>query len=100
MTRSNVFITGFSGAGKTTIGRESARLLGWTFVDTDDEIVASLGMAIEEIFSRHGEDEFRRIERETLERVARADGQIVSTGGGIIMDERNRAVMEANGVVV
>ena len=100
MTRSNVFITGFSGAGKTTIGRETARLLGWTFVDTDDEIVASQGMAIEDIFSRHGEDEFRRIERETLERVARADRQIVATGGGIIMDERNRAVMEANGVVV
>ena len=100
MTRSNVFITGFSGAGKTTIGRETAGLLGWTFVDTDDEIVASQGMAIEDIFSRHGEDEFRRIERETLERVARADRQIVATGGGIIMDERNRAVMEANGVVV
>ena len=69
-------------------------------MDTDDEIVASQGMAIEEIFSRHGEDEFRRIEREILQRVARADRQIVSTGGGIIMDERNRAVMEANGVVV
>ena len=100
VTRPNVFITGFSGAGKTTIGREAAGLLGWTFVDTDDEIVASQGMAIEEIFSRHGEDGFRRIERETIERVARADRQVVSTGGGIIMDERNRAVMEANGVVV
>ena len=69
-------------------------------MDTDDEIVASQGLAIEEIFSRHGEDEFRRIERDTLQRVARADQQVVSTGGGIIMDERNRAVMEANGVVV
>ena len=69
-------------------------------MDTDDEIVASQEMTIEEIFSRHGEDEFRRIERGALERVARADKQIVSTGGGIIMDERNRAVMEANGVIV
>ena len=75
-------------------------MLGWTFVDTDDEIVASQGMEIEDIFSRCGEDEFRRIERLTLARVARADRQVVSTGGGIIMDERNRAVMEANGVVV
>ena len=69
-------------------------------MDTDDEIVASRGMAIEDIFDRYGEDEFRRIERLTLERVARAEKQVVSTGGGIIMDERNRAVMEANGVVV
>ncbi|MYA62310.1 MAG: hypothetical protein F4X94_07035, partial [Dehalococcoidia bacterium] len=64
-------------------------------MDTDDEIVTSQGMAIEDIFSRYGEDEFRRIERRTLERVARAERQVVSTGGGIIMDERNRAVMEA-----
>ncbi len=100
MTRSNIFITGFSGSGKTTIGRETARLLGWTFVDTDDRIVASQGRPIEDIFARYGEDEFRRVERQTLERVARADKQVVSTGGGVIMDERNRAVMEANGVVV
>lgn len=69
-------------------------------MDTDDEIVASQGMAIEDIFSRYGEDEFRRIERSALQRVARAENQVVSTGGGIIMDKRNRTVMEANGVVV
>ena len=57
-------------------------------------------MAIEDIFSRHGEEEFRRIERETLETVARSRHQVVSTGGGIIMDERNRAVMDCAGVVV
>ena len=56
-------------------------------------------MAIEEIFSRYGEDEFRRIERSTLRRVAGGENQVVSTGGGIVMDERNRAVMEASGVV-
>ena len=57
-------------------------------------------MAIEDIFSRHGEEEFRRIERETLETVARSRHQVVSTGGGIIMDERNRAMMDRAGVVV
>ena len=63
-------------------------------------IVESQGMAIEDIFSRFGEDEFRRIERETLAAIARGDKQVVSTGGGVIMDERNRAVMDAHGVVV
>ena len=57
-------------------------------------------MAIEDIFARYGEDEFRRIERETLASVARSQQQVVSTGGGIIMDERNRAVMDDYGVVV
>ena len=96
----NVFVTGFSGTGKTTTGHEVARLLGWTFVDVDDEIVASTGMVIEDIFSQHGEEEFRRLERETLSQIARADRQVVSTGGGTVMDERNRATMEASGVVV
>ena len=96
----NIFLTGFSGCGKTTVGREAARLLGWAFVDTDDEIVAAEGVAIEDIFRERGEDEFRRIERETVARVAARDNQVVSTGGGVIMDARNRAVMEANGVVV
>ena len=63
-------------------------------------IVESTGMAIEDIFAQHGEDEFRRIERETLASVARSHRQVVSTGGGIIMDERNRAVMDDSGVIV
>ena len=96
----NVFITGFSGTGKTATGHEVARLLGWTFVDMDDEIVASTGMAIEAIFEKHGEEEFRRLERETLARISCAGCQVVSTGGGVIMDERNRATMESSGVVV
>ena len=96
----NVFITGFSGTGKTTTGHEVARLLGWTFVDMDDEIVASTGTAIEDIFKQHGEEGFRRLERETLSQISRADRQVVSTGGGTIMDERNRATMDSSGVVV
>lgn len=98
--QNNIFITGFSGCGKTTVGREAARVLGWAFVDTDDEIVASEGAAIEDIFRERGEDEFRRVERETLARVAAGENQVVSTGGGVIMDARNRAVMEAGGVIV
>ena len=96
----NVFVTGFSGTGKTTTGHEVARLLGWTFVDVDDEIVASTGVAIKDIFRQHGEEKFRRLERETLAKIARADSKVVSTGGGTIMDERNRATMESSGVVV
>ena len=98
--QNNIFITGFSGSGKTTVGREAARLLGWAFADTDDEIVASEGVAIEDIFRDRGEDAFRDIEREALARVAARDGQVVSTGGGAVMDARNRAVMEASGVIV
>ena len=98
--KSNIFITGFSGSGKTTVGREVARRLGWRFVDTDDEIVRIAGKSVEAIFEDGGEDHFRRLERESLEAVSNGDRQVVSTGGGIIMDDGNRRVMKCNGAVV
>jgi shikimate kinase/3-dehydroquinate synthase len=98
--KANIFITGFSGSGKTTVGKEVARRLGWRFVDTDDEIVRLAGVPIAAIFAEKGEPRFRELEREALVVVASGERQVVSTGGGIIMDERNRRVMEENGVVV
>ena len=74
--------------------------MGWRFVDTDDLIVESEGVAIERIFAERGEAEFRRIERETLARAAESSAQVVSTGGGLPMDARNREIMERSGVVV
>ena len=55
----NIFITGFSGTGKTTTARSLARSLGWRFVDTDDEIVDQAGKPIEDIFNQDGEQGFR-----------------------------------------
>ena len=98
--RSNIFITGFSGSGKTTVGEQVAQRLGWPFVDTDDEIVAAGGKSIEDIFSEMGEAEFRKREHERLTALCERECQVVSTGGGMIMDERNRGLMEHNGIVV
>ena len=96
----NIFLTGFMGTGKTSVGREVARRLGRRFVDVDDEIVAAQGRSIEAIFDSDGEDEFRRIERERLAEVCRRDEQVVSTGGGVPEDDGNRRIMEENGFVV
>ncbi len=93
-------MTGFSGSGKTTVGRIAARLLGWAFVDLDDEIEQTAGLAIEEIFARYGEAHFRRLERERLAAACERDMQVVSTGGGIVVDWRNRRAMERAGAVV
>ena len=96
----NIFITGFSGSGKTTTGREVARTLGWRFVDIDEEIVAAAGRSIEEIFSRGGEGAFRDLEHDRLAEVCRGRDQVVSTGGGVVAFERNRRLMSESGLVV
>ena len=98
--KSNIFVTGFSGSGKTTVGRVVARRLGWRFVDNDEEIVRAAGMSIEAIFAEMGESHFRELERQCLTVLCQGDQQVVSTGGGIVTDEANRNLMERNGVIV
>ncbi len=100
MNPSNIYITGFSGTGKTTVSRFVADRMGWRLVDTDDEIVRTAGRSIEDVFRSDGESRFREMEREALSIVAEGERQVVSTGGGIVMDERNRRVMEGSGVVL
>ncbi len=96
----NIFITGFSGSGKTTTGREVARTLGWRFVDVDEEIVAAAGRPIDEIFAQDGEDAFRDLEHASLAEVCGGEEQVVSTGGGLVAFDRNRGLMGESGIVV
>ena len=97
--KSNIFITGFSGSGKTTVGRIVAQQLGWRFVDIDEVISGGEGTSIEAIFSTLGERHFRRLERDRLSSAAQGTEQVISTGGGVPVDMRNRRVMESNGLV-
>ena len=96
----NIFLTGFSGTGKTTIGREAARILGWRFVDLDERIEADAGMSIDAIFAAHGEPHFRALEARTLLDACGDERQVVSTGGGIAESADNRDAMMGNGAVV
>ena len=96
----NIYLTGFSGSGKTTVGKQVAAMTGWTYRDTDDEIVAATGRAIQDIFREDGEAAFRRLERGVLESVSEGERQVVSTGGGIVLDERNRRTMDSTGIIV
>ena len=96
----NIYLTGFSGSGKTTVGKQVAAMTGWTYRDTDDEIVAATGRAIEDIFREDGEAAFRKLERSVLESVSQGEIQVISTGGGIVLDEGTRRTMDATGIIV
>ena len=75
----NIFITGFSGTGKTSIGEIVSKKSGWDFIDTDNEIVNSTGLSISEIFEKKGEDYFRKKETEVLKNISARKFQIIST---------------------
>ena len=96
----NIILIGFSGTGKTLVGKEVARLLGWDFVDTDQEIEEAAGKPVHRIFAEEGEAEFRDREKTALRAACEGERRVVSTGGGSPVDEENRATMLSQGVVV
>ena len=89
----NVYITGFSGSGKSTSGKELAQLLERDFVDMDSEIEKLQNESIPSIFTNHGEPFFRSIETGLLDSISRKTDQIVSTGGGVPTIPKNVKIM-------
>lgn len=88
-TKTNIALIGFMGAGKTTIGRNLAKKINFTFVDTDDEIESRAKMSISEIFELHGEEYFRKIESEALNSVLSRENIVIATGGGVVKNKKN-----------
>lgn len=94
-----IFLTGFMGAGKTTVGAELSKKLNLPAVDTDHLIEESAGKPIKEIFKEEGEAAFRLLETKTLKEVP-LENIIVTTGGGLVISPENRRYMLETGAVV
>ncbi len=95
---SKIYLVGFSGTGKTVVGRRIAALLGWDFVDSDEIIVEQVGKEVEEIFHSEGEKSFREYEHEVIRSISEQDNLVVATGGGAFIDDQSREKMLLSGV--
>ena len=96
----NIFITGFMGVGKSSVGQAVARQLGWAYVDTDDVLERIAGKSIEAVFAEDGEDAFRALESRALAEVCGGERQVIATGGGMVKSAANRDLMRDSGFVV
>lgn len=94
-----IFLIGYRGSGKSTVGRVLADRLGWAFVDADEIIEQRAGKTIREIFAKEGETGFRNTESAVLADLCTRLKTVVATGGGIIVRDENRARLRAHGFV-
>ena len=96
----NIYLIGFMGVGKSTIGRLLAEETKGQLVEMDETIEAEQGMTINEIFAQQGETHFRDLESELVERIAGQEEKIVSCGGGAVLRGENVANMKKSGTIV
>ena len=100
MTRRNIYLAGFMGTGKSSVGRELARLMGRKFVDTDVALERRLGTSIGETFRLQGEAFFRAEEKRLALELADTFNRVVATGGGTLLDDEVRAAFTQKGLVI
>ena len=95
----NIYLIGFMGSGKSSVGKELATSLGVSFIDTDSYIEEVTQKSIPAIFAEQGEDGFRSHESDALERLSTKEA-VIATGGGIIEIPENKDIMTKNGIIV
>lgn len=94
-----IFLTGFMGSGKSTIGPKLAHALSCPFMDLDQQIVNETGRSINEVFETEGEAYFRNLEQQHLKKIP-IGLCVVSTGGGVVISPENRNFMHKNGIII
>jgi len=95
-----VFLVGFMGSGKSTLGRRLKHEMGWDFLDLDDVFEEKFRTTIKQYFADYGEESFRQAEKECLEEVIHRENVIIATGGGTPCFFNNMEVMNKNGLTI
>ena len=96
----NIVLIGFMGTGKTTVGKELAKRLNFTFIDTDERIERKIGLTVNDIFKEYGEKYFRRLEHDLIGNVSLFNRCIIATGGGVVLNAENIKLLKQRGVIV
>ncbi len=98
--KSLVYLAGFMGSGKSTIGPILANTIGYGFQDIDRAIEQLHGQSVNSLFFQQGEERFRALEHSVLVEVSTKSKMVVALGGGTIVDQQNRTIVESSGVIV
>lgn len=99
-SRPNIYLVGFMGTGKSTIGRQLAQELDYRFIDSDQAIEAEAGLSIPDIFQTQGEAKFRAMEKAFVESGHDTEACVVSCGGGLVFQPGLKEMLQAKGVVI
>jgi shikimate kinase len=98
--RRNLVLIGYRATGKTSVGARLAQILGRPFADLDEVLVAEAGQTIAEIVAQGGWEEFRRREKELVARFCAPRGQVLATGGGVVLDWDNIKALRQHGIII
>lgn len=99
-TNFNIYLIGPMGVGKTTVGSRLAKLIGYEFLDTDNELERRTGVTISHIFELEGEEGFRLRETRLLEEIAKRNNYVIATGGGSVLSDLNQKTIKQSGQVI
>lgn len=95
-----IFLIGFMGSGKTTLGKKLSKIMGYRFIDIDKYIEENYNTTVVDIFELKGENQFRELEHKALLEIIKDDKIIISTGGGTPCFFDNMEIMNSNGITV
>lgn len=96
----NIYLVGFMGTGKTAVAKRLAERLGMNYVEMDEVIEKKEAKSINDIFREDGEQYFRQLEKNLIEELATKKNQVVSAGGGVVINPANIDKMKASGVII
>jgi len=96
----NIYLVGFMGTGKTSVGRQLAKEKRWSFVDLDEMVELKEQRRIVDIFAQDGESYFRKIEKKFLKQVSTQKKFVVACGGGVVLDPDNIRLMKKTGILI